>query len=163
MWIVRKLGQVTNSSMQIQGVSDDLIATVKAAAPMGELLQSYCLVQITEQLLAQCTNQVARHTPSAYPFGRLIAILMATIPDFTAVFVTAFVAKCPFIVPRIITRQTGQSDADYLQALGYERGENEESYHHRMCGFVALFAATIQTPSPRQSSGKLLAKSKIIT
>ncbi len=86
--------------------------------------------------------------------------MCASFPQLTDALLAHFNKVCPYTVPYYIPKIQGQTDGQWLVALGYKKKsgatddndvnsyEAEESYYERMAGLIRLYAAFMQIDYP---------------
>jgi hypothetical protein len=65
----------------------------------------------------------------------------------------AFYDKCAYIVPTYVRRHRGETEHSFRSRLNYLPDESPDAYVERMCGYVALFGAILQTADVYSPAG----------
>lgn len=150
--IILNLNQVVATQEKCQAVIASILAVLAEASRMHPLLLLHCLNTIATRLV-QKGQSVAAQPSSAFPYAFVAVGLCQKCPQLTKYLRASFYKICPYTIPRYVRRQEGWTDAQFLEAQGYEPNEGapngfepEDEYRLRMGGTVMLWAAVLQTP-----------------
>lgn len=108
----------------------------------------YCQKHIAERLVAESRGSVALSQPSAFAAAAVIASFVGQARDSKTlhdIFLSAFYEECPYTAPQYIRRIPNESTESFRARLKYLPDETADAYVERMCGYVRLFAAILQT------------------
>jgi nucleoporin GLE1 len=158
---------LTLSVMQISATLDQVRAKSTALADfLGRhqgAQRAYAYVALAGKLLSQCEVQVSRLRAFAFPLAEVTAAVAAAHPDFADVLLGRLHAASPAAVPASYGYRPGADEAAYLRLAGYRvaegaggdapRPEPTDEFVARTCGYVALYAALVQSDNPANPHG----------
>mmetsp|Transcript_7071 Transcript_7071/g.12683 ORF Transcript_7071/g.12683 Transcript_7071/m.12683 type:complete len:619 (-) Transcript_7071:1627-3483(-) len=144
----RAINQIAASQKQVLNKMGELHQTLKSAQELGVNALSYCEYTIAQRLVAEAEGQIMLHPQSGFAVASVMAALMAVYPAMKSLVLYEFYMKCMMTLPRHIAREEGQSEEEFGRLLGRKKDEKIESYYERMCGYISLFAALVQTELP---------------
>jgi len=144
----RAINQISASEKQVMNKMGELHQTIQRAEVTGTHALAFCEHIIAERLVAEGAGQVMLHPRSSFPIAMVTAALMAVYPTIRDLVVAHFHRASVMTVPMHARRTTGMSDEEYSEKMGRKRGESVEIYQKRMCGYVSLYAALVQTELP---------------
>ncbi|UYV68469.1 GLE1 [Cordylochernes scorpioides] len=112
----------------------------------------YCKYLIAKTIVSQGEEQVVGQPQTASPIAKVLLELWFNFPDLGDLTRAFFYDRCPHLVPYFPRPQPGQSDEDYLHAVGYHissqgLSEKEDAFLKRMGGLATLYA-TVLTIDP---------------
>lgn len=147
--IILNLNQVVATQQKCQSVIR-VILEVLSEASRHPLLMQHCMNTLATRLV-QKGQDVAAQPTSAFPYAYVAVGLCQKCAPLTKLIRATFFKVCCFTIPRYVRRQEGWSDAQFLEAQGYEQNEGspngfepEDEYRVRMGGIVMLYAAILQ-------------------
>jgi GLE1-like protein len=127
----------------------DLVGTMGEASRSGvPTALSFTMREIAERLVAEGAGSVALSRSAAFAVGAVIVGVVAQSPDpemMRNVVLGAFYAKCIYVIPTFARRHNGETVESFRSRLGYLPDEAADAYIERMCGYVSLYAAILQT------------------
>jgi GLE1-like protein len=127
----------------------DMVGTLGEASRSGiPAAMSFTMREIAERLVAEGAGSVALSRAAAFAVGAVVVGVVAQSPDpptMRNVVLGAFYAKCAYIIPTYVRRHKGETDVSFRSRLNYLADESAEAYVERMCGYVSLYAAVVQT------------------
>ncbi|XP_077996075.1 mRNA export factor GLE1-like [Glandiceps talaboti] len=114
---------------------------------------AFCKELLAKKLVKQGDEQVSSSLDSAFPIALVAVGVWSDFPDFGELLLAHFHLACPYLVPYYILQKTGQSDEDHYKVLGYKyidgQIEKQDKFLRRMTGICRLYAAIMQTQSPK--------------
>jgi nucleoporin GLE1 len=152
MRIHRRVQQISATREQVENVAKDLIQLLSETKGNKDTFL-YVIDTMCLNFVEQGDTQVYVHQSSAYAIAMTIVRVIQHYPEMVDVLMGHFLKKSPYVLPRYVVKENGMSDETYKRMLGFvmtSEGawETEESYHERMAGVIALYAAVLQTASP---------------
>jgi len=151
--------QISADREQVFKKCKDLIRVLEETKH-NKALYSYCQDLICKKIMEQGIVQVTAHKDSCYPISLVVVIICSKAPELLDILLAHFHTVCPYTVPQYIPKLQGQTNEEWLLALGYktfnEPGtipkdsdfEAEDSYFERMSGILSIYAAITQTDYP---------------
>lgn len=152
MRIHRRVQQISATKEQVEHVANDLVQLLTETKGKGDAFL-YVVDVMCLNFVEQGDTQVHVHQSSSYAVGMTVVKVLQRYPEMVNVLMGHFLKKCPYVLPKYIARDASMSDEVYRRSQGFIMAidgtwETEESYHERMAGVVALYAAILQTASP---------------
>ncbi|KAJ1913274.1 Nuclear pore complex nucleoporin component, partial [Tieghemiomyces parasiticus] len=148
--IMLRVGQLVNTRASIIDKATAIDAAIKTTQNYGEALYRWALNNTAKAVAGQAEVEVSVRSATAYPIAHVCVLLCQNHPIFADILLARLAKRCPYIVPRFVLPQPGQSRPEYLKSLRYKKTntqtpEADEQYYNRMSGLVALYAALTQT------------------
>ncbi|XP_039444837.1 mRNA export factor Gle1 [Culex pipiens pallens] len=117
------------------------------AHPLG---RTYCTMLLAKKFVSQADTAISSNQLAAFPIASIIVALWQKYPDFGRFFLAYLHKECPYLVPYYLPQLAGQSQEDYLKAIGYRFSsegilEKQDQYLKRMTGLARLYGAVIVT------------------
>lgn len=140
----------------------DIVGTLNEAHRSNmQSAVSFTMKEIAERLVAEGGSTVALSRTSAFAVGSVIVGVVAHSPDpafMRNVMLGAFFDKCAFTIPTYVLRHKHETEKSFRSRLNFLVDENTEAYVERMCGYVSLYAAVLQTTEVLGPHGKTSAQ-----
>lgn len=160
MNINKRIIQIANSRAHIKSIVNELTFIINEAWNQhGADFMNYCIVITAKKIVEQAETQISLHSPSAFPVAQVVVDLSCQQKGLMPVIVYLIMKKCPYAVPRYISRRVDQSVREHKIKMGYtENGqslEQEMMYTERMAGILCLYGAIIQS-KPTSGNSLLL-------
>ncbi|MBW0561293.1 hypothetical protein O181_101008 [Austropuccinia psidii MF-1] len=147
--ITPKVGQLTNSSRQIEKVILELGDVLKETRKSSKDVYLWSCNHLSKALIKQAETEITAKLSTAYPMARLVlGLILVGYQELGDILMARLVKKCYFVTAYRPVMSTGQSMAEYRKQLGFQPESQEESgvqYSARMAGILALYAAIAQT------------------
>ncbi|GJQ08510.1 hypothetical protein GpartN1_g301.t1 [Galdieria partita] len=140
--------QIAASQKQILNKAYDIVDTLRKAGQSSKESQAYCFLCVVERLVEEGEKQVALHSDSAFAIAAVIVAVTAEFSELKQLFLAQFHSVCIFTIPAYGIRSKQDSVEKYWQSMGWKDGETLERFYERMSGYLALYAAVIQTEIP---------------
>lgn len=120
---------------------------------------AFCTELLARKFVLQGDLMVSGNPESAHCFAAVLAALWLDHPDFGRLVLAHFQRAAPYLVPMYPAMAAGQSERDYLRALGYTRSadgtvERHDKFLKRMAGIVRLYAAVCVSRLRRAHAGR---------
>jgi nucleoporin GLE1 len=142
------ISQVPTSRIEVEKKSNEIIKHIQESTKHEEVYY-FILINAAKRIIDQAKAQVSIQQRSAFSYSNLALRICKVFPAFTEVLLAQFNISCPFTIPQYIP----EDSPDYFRELGFEerdgKFENAENYLEKMGGIISLYAALIQTPTPR--------------
>jgi nucleoporin GLE1 len=142
------ISQVPTSRIEVEKKSNEIIKHIQESTKHEEVYY-FILINASKRIIDQAKVQVSIQQRSAFSYSNLALRICKVFPAFTEVLLAQFHISCPFTIPQYIP----EDSPDYFKELGFEerdgKFENTENYLEKMGGIISLYAALIQTPTPR--------------
>ncbi len=150
MAVNRRVGQIANSRRQISDIVQQLKQTISGMRSLyPDSGAEYTITLIARKIVDQAESQICLHTPSSFPIAQAVVDLSVQEASLLPILVHMMHTRCPYLIPKFVTRSTDQTDVEYKLALGYLKSddgtlESDAAYYERMAGIVCLFGAITQ-------------------
>ena len=145
------ISQLTTSKMEVEKKTNEISNIIKESTKYEEVYY-FLLLNIAKLIVNQGKAQVCIQPRSAFSYSNLALRLCKLYPALTEILLAQFNISCCFTIPKYISK----SNPNYYKEMGFEEREESktgyestENYLDKMNGVIMLYAALIQTPTPR--------------
>ncbi|KAH9822163.1 GLE1-like protein-domain-containing protein [Melampsora americana] len=147
--ITPKVGQLTNSSHQIQKVIIELGDVLKETKNSNMNVYLWACNHLSKALIKQSETEVTAKQSTVYPLARVvIGLILIGYPELGQVMMARMIKKCYFISAYRPLKSTDESEEAYKKRLGYvinsSTDETLVQYGNRMSGIFSLYCAICQ-------------------
>ena len=149
----RTITQISGTQQSILQKANILINQINQSKNINTSAYCYTMELIATKLVSSGESRIATQTSIAYPIAQVVLLLSLSDNNFNNIFLAALTERCVYIIPLYLDRKSYNSMSQYKQALGYASStEDEEKYFERMSGYIALYAAYVQSQPPQNQA-----------
>lgn len=153
-FITPKVGQLTNSSQEIERIASTISQYMCPTPPYPEILYLGFASVLSKALLMQAETEVSARQVTALPLAQVCVRFLIHLPNFANVFYARLVQRTGgWGVPITVPKPDGISEVEYKKLRGY-RNEREEQkdFELRVVGIMTLYfaimVAEVNAPVP---------------
>jgi nucleoporin GLE1 len=147
-----KLGQLTDSQRQLQGIYNSLIEAVDECRNANEIVYHWVLNFFAKAVVAQAEVETIVSIQTATPLGKLAAMMMLRYEPLKELLLARFVKKCPLVIGYTCAIDTEEGRIRMGWKRKGEKWEEPNLYSERLSGICAVWTAI--TISQVQTGGQ---------
>eukprot|EP01080_Neovahlkampfia_damariscottae_P004320 gene4320-7676_t len=145
------ISQLSTSKIEVEKKTKEIGELIKESTKIEEVYY-FVLISIAKLIVNQGKAQVYIQPRSAFSYSNLALRLCKMYPALTEILLAQFHISCCFTIPKYVSKQ----NPNYFKEMGFDEREDSktgyestENYLDKMNGVIMLYAALIQTPTPR--------------
>lgn len=135
-----KLGQLTDSNMQLMKLYNELAIIVEECKNTNELVFQWILNFFCKSVVAQAETETTVSIQSALPLGKLAVMMMLRFEPLRDMLLARFVKKCPYVIGYSCAIDTEEGRLRMGWKRRNDKWEESASYSERIAGICAVWA-----------------------
>ncbi|CAH9083655.1 unnamed protein product [Cuscuta epithymum] len=144
--ISRRIKTITGSGKNVRAKADELIKLIN----YSPYPQSISIAILAKEIVCRFVALPPGGFKSIpYSFGLVIVLVTSQVPLAMDIILAELNKNCIYTVPKhiVYSQSYFKTKKAYCKAIGYQDGEIEtdSSYLHRLCAFMKLYGAIVQT------------------